>query len=283
MKIAAVVVTYNRLDLLKRTINAIRSQTRPLDEIVVVNNGSTDGTREYLSSLDDVTVINLEENIGGSGGFHEGIKYVLCRGDHDWIWLMDDDAVPERDSLRRLMEAYEGFPRKLKERIGVLQSQMVGDFDAVPPPDIKTRPVLFGMFVGYLLRRSVVEEVGLPRRDFFIYYDDAEYSLRIRRRGYRIFKVLGSFIYHKDWAKLRRVRRFPVSKPDIPPWKGYYIFRNGFLMFRNPLVRFALFVYFSFDLLLWMYVKPEVVPYAFRGLIDGVKGISGKVVDPRGR
>ncbi len=284
MKVAAVVVTYNRLNLLKKTLEALFSQSRKLDLIVVVNNGSTDGTGEYLKELSgsrpDMVVLHLKENLGGSGGFYEGLRYVYCERVYDWIWMMDDDAVPERDALRKLLDAYESLSDREKHSVGVLECQMISDFSAAPPRGFKLKSKLFGMFVGYLLRTSVIDEVGLPRKDFFIYYDDTEYTFRIRGRGYKVFEVLGSYIYHRDWARSNRIRRFPFSKPDIPPWKVYYIYRNGFLMFKNWFVKSALFVYFSIDLLIWMYVKPEVVKMAIKGLKDGIKGISGKVVSP---
>ena len=101
--IAAVVVTFNRLKLLKRTINALRNQTWPIAEIVVVNNGCTDGTGEWLEAQKDLTVIT-QDNVGGSGGFHTGIGHAATLHT-DFIWCMDDDVFPTPTCLERLLEA----------------------------------------------------------------------------------------------------------------------------------------------------------------------------------
>ena len=94
MKVIAVVVTYNRLELLKRNISCLR-RNRPLDTILVVNNGSTDGTAQWLATQSGLHVIN-QENVGGSGGFYTGIREAFLQ-EADWIWCMDDDVFPRPD------------------------------------------------------------------------------------------------------------------------------------------------------------------------------------------
>jgi len=108
-KIAAVVVTYNRKDLLKECLDALLNQTRPLDSIILIDNASTDGTPEFLKEkgyLDNpkIDYVRLPENTGGAGGFHEGVKRGYEKG-YDWLWLMDDDALPEKSSLNNLLDA----------------------------------------------------------------------------------------------------------------------------------------------------------------------------------
>ncbi len=101
MKITAVIVTYNRLELLKECLLGLRGQTHPLDEIIVVNNSSTDGTDGWLKDQDRLTVIN-QDNLGGSGGQYAGIRKAMENG-ADWIWCMDDDAEPYPDALEQLV------------------------------------------------------------------------------------------------------------------------------------------------------------------------------------
>ena len=104
-KICAIVVTYNRLELLKMTIERLLNQTRKLDEIIIINNASTDGTKEFLDGMKDkVTVKTLSKNLGGAGGFSEGIKFAYEKG-HDYFWIMDDDTIAESNSLQVLEEA----------------------------------------------------------------------------------------------------------------------------------------------------------------------------------
>ena len=101
MKIFAVVVTYNRLALLKKVIDLLKRQTRQLDSIVIVNNGSTDGTKEWLEQEKNITLIN-QSNSGGAGGFETGVKYAY-ENEADWIWMMDDDVFPNIDCLEKLL------------------------------------------------------------------------------------------------------------------------------------------------------------------------------------
>jgi rhamnopyranosyl-N-acetylglucosaminyl-diphospho-decaprenol beta-1,3/1,4-galactofuranosyltransferase len=128
--VCAVVVTYNRKNLLLECLEAIRRQTRPVDGIYIIDNASDDGTPELLkekgyipelppfnlpepyeiehkiSNLVDGNHINIfyvrmHENTGGAGGFYEGVKRGYEKG-YDWLWLMDDDAEPKEDALEKL-------------------------------------------------------------------------------------------------------------------------------------------------------------------------------------
>ena len=106
MSVATIVITFNRLELLKKTINGLRNQSYPIDEIIVVNNGSTDGTLKWLTDQDDLFVVT-QENTGSSGGQYTGFKTAHHRG-HEWIWAMDDDVVPRVDCLEILMKNKNG-------------------------------------------------------------------------------------------------------------------------------------------------------------------------------
>ena len=105
LKIAVVVVTYNRLEYLKQVITGIRLQKTSISEIIVVNNSSTDGTSEWLETQDGLTVIT-QDNLGGAGGFSTGMKYAYKK-QHEWIWIMDDDVVPHKDCLKILLSAFD--------------------------------------------------------------------------------------------------------------------------------------------------------------------------------
>ena len=110
-KAIAVVVTYNRLALLTECITALRNQTRPLDAILVINNGSTDDTQQWLAQQPDI--INIyQNNLGSSGGFSTGIQWAYKNG-YAWIWCMDDDGYPKEDALYNLLVADDGSLRLL--------------------------------------------------------------------------------------------------------------------------------------------------------------------------
>ena len=107
MKFGAVIVTYNRIGELRRSLKCYTHQTRPIDRLIVVDNCSTDGTVEYLQLWEKrdegVTkeVVYLPSNMGGSGGFHHGLKKMLTYEDIDWIWVADDDAYPVLDAFEK--------------------------------------------------------------------------------------------------------------------------------------------------------------------------------------
>ena len=107
--IVAIIVTFNRKELLGEAIEALCSQTIQSFDIMVVDNASTDGTKEYISSYVNngtIQYFNTGKNIGGAGGFHFGMKKALMEN-YDYIWLMDDDTIPDKDCLENLMKAKE--------------------------------------------------------------------------------------------------------------------------------------------------------------------------------
>ena len=278
MNIAAVVVTFNRLDFLKRNLELLLNQSRKPDSIIVVDNASSDGTGAFLDEFSkihpEVKVLHLKENIGGSGGFAKGLAYAVNHG-ADWVWMMDDDAFPYKDALENLEKEME----KSSKKVGVLWSRITDKENAVPSDSVI--PVLSGTFVGFAVRREVVEKVGLPDASFFIYADDYDYSVRIRKAGFGIYRVNASLIFHKDWAQKKRVFKFPFIKPHVPAWKTYYLVRNTLNAARHiRLFYIAVRIYFYFDRFIWSYVNPDTKRYVFKGFRDGVRGIKGKTVLP---
>ena len=278
MNIAAVVVTFNRLDFLRRNLYMLLNQSRVPDSIIVVDNASSDGTGEFLDEFakthSDVKVLHLKENVGGSGGFAEGLKYAVNSG-ADWVWMMDDDAFPYKDALKNL----EIEMQKASKKVGVLWSRITDRTDAKPLNAVV--PVLSGTFVGFAVRREVVEQVGLPDASFFIYADDYDYSVRIRKAGFGIYRVNSSLILHKDWSQRKHIFKFPFVKPHVPAWKTYYLVRNTLNAARHiKLFYIAVRIYFYFDRFIWSYVNPDTKRYVFKGFRDGVRGVKGKTVLP---
>ncbi|RYD78583.1 MAG: glycosyltransferase, partial [Sphingobacteriales bacterium] len=100
-KVIAVVVSYNRQQLLSECITALRNQSQKPDAILVVNNGSTDNTEEWLKDQPDVQFIT-QKNLGSSGGFNTGISWAYKNG-YSWIWCMDDDGYPKEDALENIL------------------------------------------------------------------------------------------------------------------------------------------------------------------------------------
>jgi GT2 family glycosyltransferase len=209
--VAAVVVSFNRRDELRLTLDALRAQTHPPDEIIVVENCSTDGTREMLTAkYPDCSVYWTEENLGGAGGFTLGVDLAMRAG-HSDAWLMDDDAVPHADALERLLDAGERIAaaRPGQQRPGFLTCRVLKP-DAEPlliwqpkptsgavAPVLGVTPLPWNPFVGVLVNLDLGRRTFLPMADFFIWLDDLEYTARLALMspGYA---VEDAFITHPD-------------------------------------------------------------------------------------
>ncbi len=300
LRIAAVVVTYNRKDLLRECLNALRAQTRPLDEIIVVDNASTDGTGDVISAeFSTVRHLPLPENIGGAGGFHEGMKLAYELG-HDWIWIMDDDAIPDADALDRLLH-HDLLKDKSVYAIttAVLnpdRSISLIDRRLLHPPMQNPRPVARNLytekeyfeidlatFVGVLVGRHAIAKVGLPLKGFFIYSDDFEYSLRIRSSGGRIVNVPKSRIVH-DSGQARD--KGPFNAPLS--WRSYYMRRNliftykkyGYFGLTSYVCLVLKTVRTQIGILLWRRRKVESTKLLWSAIVHGLTGRLGKTVAP---
>lgn len=239
--VCAVVVTYNRKELLGECLDGLLAQTRPLDAIYLIDNASTDGTPEMLKEkgyLNKVSYFRMTENTGGSGGFHEGIKRAYEKG-FDWLWVMDDDVAPSENSLETLLEYREKsgvlIPVEVLRDTRDLIDTTAVTYDLTNP--FKKNPkrsvsetyhsldelpeileVCDFTFEGPLISREVVRDNGFPREDFFISGDDTEYALRIRAKGGRLLLIKGAMLFK---------RKAPGKFSHIP-WKDYYYKRNLF-------------------------------------------------------
>ncbi len=238
MKIIAFIVTYNRLKLLKKCLNAVIGQTRKPDEIMVINNGSTDGTTEWLSTQPVTTY--TRENKGGADGFSYGIDMAYNCG-ADWIWIMDDDTIPQNDALQQLLTALSQLGNQ-QEKVGFLSSAVLWT-DGKPHEMNKSHLqrdhkklanfpfasqaglplVQFGTFVSMLLSAKAVEKVGLPFKEFFIWCDDFEYSKRIINSGLAGLAVKDSITTHETPTNNQSN---VFLDPQSSLWKFNYGLRN---------------------------------------------------------
>lgn len=247
INISCVIVTYNRLPMLKECLDAVRKQTLQPHKIFIVNNHSTDNTMEYLASFANdrqIAIIDLPENIGGAGGFSRGIKEAVLAG-ADWTWIMDDDTIPQEDALEKLVAA-----TKLTNKVGFVCSKVLWKDGT---PHLSNRPALCiekgnvffnrystkelpaflannATFVSVLINSDAVRDLGLPITDFFIWMDDIEYTVRLSSNGYDCFYVDNSLVLHKTSENY-------LSHSDTAPvetaWKFYYQARNIAYMKRK--------------------------------------------------
>lgn len=255
MDIIAVVVTYNRLALLKECLSAVQGQTLPLKKIIVVDNHSTDGTTDYLATLKEnplLRVVTLPENIGGAGGFSRGIKEAVLEG-AAWVWCMDDDTVPEKDAIEKLAKALslpypvgfvcskvlwtDGTPHKMNTPSLYISK---GDlFNSCSTKDIPAFPVRHASFVSIMVSAEAVRKVGLPIAAFFIWGDDMEFTQRISAAGYRGFYIDNSVVWHKTASN---TLPHPDTVAAKEAWKFYYQARNISFMKRQHKGRLSFYL-----------------------------------------
>lgn len=237
--VAAVVVTYNRLEKLKTVLDSLEAQTHPPQTIFVIDNASTDGTAAFLLEREWTLpheVVSMSENSGGAGGFAEGmVKGYASGADH--VWIMDDDCYPQPGALAALVRGFEESVAELGGDVPFACS--VVEFvdgnicemnNPVPTWDWarllvkgqKNVMVTACSFVSVLIPRWAIAEYGLPYRDYFIWFDDREYTLRLTRRCPGV-QVMDSIVVH-DMGENRGVNFSMVDAKSV--WKFAYGVRN---------------------------------------------------------
>ena len=246
-RVIAVVVTFNRVGLLKTLMERLE-QVPELTEILVVDNASTDGTGEWLVGLGGrVHARTLDENGGGARGFHDGLAWAVERG-ADLVWLMDDDGLPDPGCLPRLLQEPDldfwgplvvdeaepsrlvfpirlpGGTRVVHELADVQRAATAGRLDDIVIP-----------FNGVLVTRELVERIGLPRAEYFIWGDDHEYRLRAEAAGARIATVVDAQVRHPAVGSLGTPMMFGRTTYNHSPsdLKHYCMARNTLVNLRT--------------------------------------------------
>ena len=280
MDIGIVVVTYNRLECLKKNIESLRNIIVPENynvKIFVINNASTDGTTEWLTNLKDenIKIVNLDTNTGGSGGFYTGIKTAV-EEKMDYVWGMDDDAYPEKDALVEIISVLQN-----KKDIACFWSNCNNDKDF----DGLYKKVTNWMFVGFFIPVDVVKKIGYPRKDFFIFYDDVEYSDRIQKNGYCIYKVKNSIIQHKDAYSStykRKIFNKNIEIPNFKDWKMYYYIRNKLLRYSRKEKEYwhNVLIIIPKIVIKVLILNPRQLKIVLKAYMHGIIGKNGKIVEP---
>lgn len=236
-KILSLVVTYNRLNDLKVCVDAIRNQSYKGFDTLIVNNGSTDGTKEWLENQTDLNTIH-QTNQGGAGGFYVGMKY-MYEHDYEWLWMMDDDGIAENNQLKALMEyaSQEKFPVVNALVLNKDDNEELSFNAPIHHKDeLKGKYITDGFvhpFNGTLIHRSVIENVGMIKREMFIWGDEMEYMERLRVNGYKPVTVVEAIHYHPK-EKGKKMRIFPLwgryQFMDKPTKLSKHYYRNiGYL------------------------------------------------------
>lgn len=245
-KITAVVVTYNRKELLFECLDALLAQTRKVDKIILINNASTDGTVEdltdkgYLNNK-ELQLVTLDTNTGGSGGFYEGMR-LASQDECDWIWVMDDDTIPNKDALEALLNA----KNSIDANASFYASSVFGpNGEPMNVPRVSTHKASNGYqdwyqnlsknaveikeatFVSLLINKKAVVSCGLPCKDYFIWGDDAEYTMRIITHFGKAYFIGNSIVCHKRFGATNLDIRKEANKGRVKMY--YYFYRNNLI------------------------------------------------------
>lgn len=256
--ILAVIVTYNRKELLLESINALLGQKYNKFDIYIFDNDSNDGTEEFISNYIDgkrIKYFKSSKNIGGAGGFSEGIKYAYYNK-YKYCWLMDDDTVPNDDSLLSLNDKAKILSGKFsflcslalfkdgnicKMNIPVVHKDYIYEYC-----NVKNNLILVEScsFVSCFINMKYVKEIGLPIKEFFIYGDDVEYTRRLSKIE-KAYIDIDSIVIHK----MKVNTNTDIVYSDISKLgRAFYTFRNRFYIDHKkgikPFIKYLL-RYFS--------------------------------------
>lgn len=262
--VVAIVVTYNRKEMLKACIEAIMKSTYKTD-IMIIDNASSDGTKEEIQNkYKDKKFIyyyNTGKNLGGAGGFQYGIRMAYAKG-YEYFWLMDDDTIVTANALEKLMDAKE----ILNNNVGFLSSLALWkdgkicsmNYHGIDEKWEKDKifcqqgivRIRAATFVSFLISKDIVRKVGLPIKEYFIWGDDTEYSLRISKMlpGYL---VSNSEVIHMmktnqgtgsfgEIADLDRVKRISISiRNDCHTYKKNgvkdFVIYSAHILIKEPI------------------------------------------------
>lgn len=235
--VVAIVVTYNRKELLIQCLDKLKKQSYELD-ILVIDNCSQDGTAElFATKIDNVHYFNTGENLGGAGGFNFGIKKAYEMG-YTYFWLMDDDTLPYPNALEELMNA-----KNLLSEFGFLSSvaewsdgslcnmniQRTGLFSKKIDYNASYNNIIMATFVSFFVCRDVVKKFGLPIKDFVIWSDDFEYSRRISKKC-PCYVITTSKVVHKMNSNTKvGIERESQDRM----WRYELLYRNEVYVYRR--------------------------------------------------
>jgi rhamnopyranosyl-N-acetylglucosaminyl-diphospho-decaprenol beta-1,3/1,4-galactofuranosyltransferase len=285
-RIVAVVVTFNRLAMLQRQLDRL-AEVPELDEVLVVDNASTDGTGEWLRGA-PVIAETLPTNTGGAGGFSHGLERAIKLG-ADLAWLMDDDGLPDRGCLARLLEREDldfwgpavlaaqeptrlCFPIRLPGGTQVVHEMAEVEKAAV---DGLIRGVVIP-FNGVLVTRQLVDRIGYPRAEFFIWGDDVEYLWRAEASGARIATVVDAHVLHPATDDLGTPTMFGRTTYNHSPsdLKHYCMARNNTVNLRRYRGWPHVLMFWAKTLWFYTLTKPRVgrLPMSARAAYAGLRG-----------
>ena len=276
--VIAVLVTFNRSDILQKALDCLQHQDASIQEIVVVDNHSTDDTVEVLQRrklLDPrIQIICHSVNAGYGGGLNVGMKWVLENRDPDFMWLMDDDSFPEPDALSLLLS----YKRSTDYDLLGLSGYKMGYWRKTTVyPKTHTSDVDFILVDNAILSTDAARNVGVVSADFFMMCEDYEYCLRLRKAGFKVGIINNNHV--------RRLNLGSQKFSRTTMWRGYYHSRNHMLILKEffSFKRLIHYVALQFKYLLGSLKAQDRktrIRLRLTGILHGLQGKRGKTLDP---
>lgn len=289
--VVVVILNWNGLEDTLHCLRELRGQEYANRRIVVVDNGSTDGSADIIAARHpEVTLLRNPTNLGFTGGCNTGMRYAREHS-ADYVWLLNNDAVAPPRTLSVLVETAEGRGSvglvspivRFHDRPDEIQFAGVrldpsADEEAHiklrasgDPDEANTVPALVG--TALLIKREVIESIGLLDDRYFAYGEDWDYSVRALQAGFQVVVERAATILHKPTGSMGRES----------PVKEYYIVRNRYLFWRTHLPDFrqrgwsARFLGWALEraLISRSEGKEPLVAAALDGIWDALRGRTG--------
>lgn len=240
-RVAAVIVAFDRDLLLERAIQYVKQQSRTVDLLIVVDNAGLESTQRLVESLGAMYVVG-DTSYGSAGGFSLGLQTAFNL-DFDWIWLLDDDGIPDLNCLHQLLEIGESGVAKILSPLSIsiehphltanifyLGLRRVDAVSVLCKKEIRFGKVQF--YNGVLLSKDVIAKVGYPKTILFMRGDEVDYYRR-SKKNFRLALVTSARFFHPSSSPEYSINRRRFLSANVPsdPKKRYYQFRNrGYLI-----------------------------------------------------
>lgn len=315
-----VVVTYGeRWPLLKKTLDSIMKHKR-IDEVIIVQNGLEYDLQSKISSFPKLKLIINEKNEGSAGGFYVGLKYLKNKSEHNFnVLIMDDDNIIDDNAFKALncaehLYSYENkhiwslfrpevqsdlaFSEEFEKTIDSIFNTINGftllhvlfkNYKMIPRKYAEVNRLITAPYSGLIFPVKLLDEVGLPNKDFYLYSDDIDFTLRITRNGYQIYQYKEAKSYDQGiaWQEINSIKKTNrgafFTTDEI--YRPLYTYRNelyiSYIELKSNNLIFWMNYYF---LQLWMFI--DYMPKNINGIKkylllkkamrQGVKGVLGK-------
>jgi GT2 family glycosyltransferase len=278
LKITVVMVTYNRSKVVSEAIDCLQKQTYPIENIIIIDNCSTDDTLEVLSkrkSADPRIQFRMRsENGGYAAGLETGILWGLSDFETDYFWMMDDDSYPVPDALELLVKGISSYKYDM---LGLSGFKMTTTTKVTIEPQEEVQTVDYILIDNALVRKGVAEKVGAPNPDFFMMCEDYEYCLRIKKAGFKIGVMKNNHV--------NRLHLGSQKFSNATLWRGYYHSRNHMIILRqyfscNMMIHYVLM---QLKYLFGSFSAPDRftrIKFRLIGIYHGLIGKKGKTLRP---